>query len=111
MLEKNEHLVCVYDNVDNFIIRHKDIPDFIVDYSDNHISAKLRIYEYEDMATTPIITTIGCFLDYCDPHIRDNIVNRLQEIHFDNKIKHYKVIDENDLKEVKNELNITSIKI
>lgn len=110
-MESDERLTYVDDGMDEVVIKYRDIPDFIVDYNDKFGQTDLKFYDYESSDMTPIITTFGSFLNSCDPEVRKDIIDRLVHLQQGGKIKKYKVINENDLEEVRMELDFKNIKI
>lgn len=95
LLKSKEKLVYVDDGCDELIIRYKDIPDFIVDVNERIGNVDLKIFDYDNPTMTPILTTIGCFLNKCDVNVRKNIIDRLVELQTGKeKVKEYKVMDE-----------------
>lgn len=107
LLDSNERLILTFDGENTFFIRYKDIPDFIVDYNDKFGQTDLKFYEY---AFTPIITTFGVFLDYCNPKVRKDIIDRLIYLQTGGKVRKYKVVREHDLEDVRNELTLNNSK-
>ena len=105
-LLKNEKLVYADDGINEVVIRYKDIPDFIVDYNNKNGMTDLKFYAFDGYTMNPIITTLGYFLNRCDPKVREDIIDRLVDLQTGDKIKNYKIIDEYDLEEVRNELNL-----
>lgn len=105
-LLKNERLVYADDGINEVVIRYKDIPDFIVDYNNKNGVTDLKFYAFDGYTMNPIITTLGYFLNQCDPNVREDIIDRLVNLQTGDKIKNYKIIDEYDLEEVRNELNL-----
>ena len=105
-LLKNEKLVYADDGVNEVVIRYKDIPDFIVDYNTKNGITDLKFYDFNGQTMHPIITTLGYFLNRCDSKVREDIIDRLIDLQMGGKIKNYKIIDEYDLDEVRNELNL-----
>ena len=97
LLETKEKLIYADDGIDEIIIRYKDIPDFIVDYNNKFGQTDLKFYEYDGETMEPIITTYGIFLNYCDREVRKDIIDRLIYLQQNGKIKHYKIVDVNDL--------------
>src|SRR5574344_2564894 len=94
LLNSSERLVYVDDGIDEAVIRYKDLPDFIVDYNEKYGSTNLKVYKYPAESMTPIITTIGYFLDKCDPDVRKDIIDRLIRLQQGGRINKYKIIDE-----------------
>jgi uncharacterized protein Smg (DUF494 family) len=65
----------------------------------------LKIYDYQNISMTPIATTMGIFLNKCNPNLREKIIGRLiklQQGEID--VKDYKMIDEYSLEQAITEL-------
>ncbi len=105
-LLKNDRLVYADDGINEVVIRYKDIPDFIVDYNNKNGLTDLKFYAFDGYTMNPVITTFGYFLNQCDLKVREDIIDRLVDLQSGGKIKNYKIIDEFDLEEVRNELNL-----
>ena len=105
LLLNEEKLVYVDNGIDEVVVRYKDLPDFIVDMSRSmgH-NCNLKVYKYPIENMTPILTTIGEFLDKCDKDVRADIIERLIKVQTEEDTKNYKIIDENELEEVKEEI-------
>lgn len=106
IIKSQTKLVYVDNGMDEIAIRVKDLPDFIVDFS-NKTGHKinLKIYDYHRPSMTPIATTIGSYLGKCEPKFREEIIDRLMEVQTGmKKLKKYKIIDERLLEEVTNKL-------
>ena len=104
LLNSKERLVYIDNGSEEFVARYEDLPDIIVDVNEKlgH-TENLKVYNYDDMlGLNPILTTIGYFLDKCDPNVRKDIIDRLVGLQQGEiKIKDYKVIDEDMLDGVK----------
>ena len=103
LLNSNERLVYIDNGSEEFVARYEDLPDIIVDVNEKlgH-TENLKVYDFEnpDMEK-PILTTIGYFLDKCDPEVRKDIIDRLVDLQTGVKqVKDYKVIDEDLLNEI-----------
>ncbi|MBO5414698.1 MAG: hypothetical protein J6A17_03615 [Bacilli bacterium] len=105
LLLNEEKLVYADNGIDEVVVRYKDLPDFIVDMSRSmgH-NCNLKVYKYPIENMTPILTTIGEFLDKCDKDVRADIIERLIKVQTEEDTKNYKIIDENELEEVKEEI-------
>lgn len=105
LLLNEERLVYADNGIDEVVVRYKDLPDFIVDMSRSmgH-RCNLKVYKYPIENMTPILTTIGEFLDKCDKDVRTDIIERLIKVQTEEDTKSYKIIDENELEEVKDQL-------
>lgn len=105
LIKKQEKLVYVDDGNDEVIVRVEDLPDFIVDINDKtHQRSNLKIYDFHNPSMTPIATTAGFFLDRCKPELRKEIIESLVNLQLGGKIKKYKIIDEDMLKDVREKL-------
>ena len=103
LLENEERLVYAEDDYDSFIIRYKDIPDFIVKYNDDYGQTDLYFFDYDN--SNLLASTFGSFLNKCDPKVREDIIDRLIKLqHYEIKTKDIKIIDEDILDEIKEEL-------
>lgn len=95
LLKLEERLVFVDDGIDEVIAKFNDLPDIIVDFNRD-----LKIYNFIEPEDKPIITTKGVFLDKCSIEDRQAIIQRLIDLQQNReKIKKYKVISEEDLRE------------
>lgn len=103
LLEDNIRLVYVDTGLEEFVARYEDLPDVIVDV-DNKFkhSVDLKVYDFEEPdMDNPILTTFGCFLNKCQPKVREDIIDRLAKLQLgEEKIKDYKVINEDMLNDV-----------
>ncbi len=113
LLLSGEKLVYADNGIDEVVVKYKDLPDFIVDMSRGmNNNCNLKIYKYPAESMTPILTTIGEFLDRCDPDVRKDIIDRLIAVQTEEDTKSYRIINEYDLDVVKEEIaNSLSIKI
>ncbi len=106
LLNSKVKLVYVDTGLEEIVARYEDLPDVIVDINDKLGLTDLSVYEYGADSMTPILTTGGPFLDRCDPNVREDIIERLIELQLGEKeVKDYKVIDEDMLDDVLEELN------
>lgn len=103
-----DELVYVDTGIDEIVIKYEDIPDVIVDINDKFGSTNLKIarYDFDKYPSfEPIVTTIGYYLDKCNLDVRNDIIDRLVKLqHEEEKVKDYKVINEDMLDEVRNSL-------
>lgn len=108
LLNSKERLVYIDDGSEEFVARYEDLPDIIVDVNEKlgH-TENLKVYDFDNLLfDKPILTTIGYFLDKCDPKVREDIIDRLINLQTGvEEIKDYKVIDEDMLDDVMNELD------
>ena len=104
LLNSKERLVYIDDGSEEFVARYEDLPDIIVDVNEKlgH-TENLKVYEFDNLLfDKPILTTIGYFLDKCDPKVREDIIDRLINLQTGvEEIKDYKVIDEDMLDDVR----------
>lgn len=106
LLNSNVKLVYVDTGVEEIVARYEDLPDVIVDINDILGITDLSVYEYGANSMTPILTTFGPFLNKCDPNVRNDIIDRLTSLQLgEDKVKDYKVIDEDILNDVLKELD------
>ncbi len=104
LLNSKERLVYIDDGSEEFVARYEDLPDIIVDVNEKlgH-TENLKVYDFDNLLfDKPILTTIGYFLDKCDPKVREDIIDRLINLQTGvEEIKDYKVIDEDMLDDVR----------
>lgn len=106
LLLSGEKLVYADNGIDEFVVRYNDLPDFIVDMSRSMGNrCELKVYKYPAESMTPILTTIGEFLDRCDPDVRKDIIDRLVAVQTTEDTKSYRIINEYDLEDVKEDIN------
>lgn len=105
LLLNEEKLVYADNGIDEVVVRYKDLPDFIVDMSRSmEHKCNLKVYKYPVETMTPILTTIGEFLDKCDKDVRADIIERLIKVQTEEDTKNYKIVDEYSLEEAKEEI-------
>lgn len=105
ILKSKEKLVIADDGVNELIIRYKDIPDFIVDVNRRIGSCDLSIYDYHNPSMTPLLTTIGEFLNRCNADVRNDIIDRLVKLQTNEiQCNNYKVMDEYTIMATKEEM-------
>ena len=103
LLNDNERLVYIDDGYNEFVVRYEDLPNCIVDMAMKNMSVELKVIDYNNYET--LATTYGFFLNRCDQDVREDIIERLQELQLgDKEIKPYKIIDEDTLEQVENNL-------
>lgn len=107
LLKNNVHLVYVDTGSEEVVARYEDLPDIIVDINDKlGYVVDLKVYDYQNSSSNPILTTFGPFLNKCDPKVREDIIDRLVKLQQEEEsVKDYKVIDEDMLEDVRNSLN------
>lgn len=107
LLNSNERLVYIDDGMEEFVARYEDLPDIIVDINEKmgH-TENLKVYDFENPnMDKPLLTTIGYFLDRCDPDVRKDIIDRLMGLQLGEiEVKDYKVIDEDMLDNVRSSI-------
>lgn len=105
LLLSGERLVYADNGIDEFIVKYNDLPDFIVDMSRSMGNrCELKVYKYPAESMTPILTTMGEFLDRCDPDVRKDIIDRLVAVQTTEDTKSYRIINEYDLEVVKEDI-------
>ena len=107
LLKNNVHLVYVDTGSEEVVARYEDLPDIIVDINDKlGYVVDLKVYDYQNPSSNPILTTFGPFLNKCEPKVREDIIDRLVKLqHEEESVKDYKVIDEDMLDDVRNSLD------
>lgn len=105
LLLSGERLVYADNGIDEFVVKYNDLPDFIVDMSRSMGNrCELKVYKYPAESMTPILTTMGEFLDSCDPDVRKDIIDRLVAVQTTEDTKSYRIINEYDLEVVKEDI-------
>ncbi len=105
ILKSKERLVYVDNGIDEVVIKYKDIPDFIVDVNERLGMSDLKVFDFHNPTSTPLLSTYGEFLNQCDPKVREDIIDRLVKLQTGaEKCREYKVIDEDILEETKEEM-------
>lgn len=106
LLNSNERLVFIDNGTEEIVAKYDDLPDVIVDVNEKlgH-TENLRVYDFKQPnLEKPLLTTIGYFLDKCDPEVRADIIDRLIALQQGEvEVKDYKVINEDMLDEIENE--------
>ena len=104
LLNDKVKMVYIDNGSEEFVARYEDLPDIIVDVNEKlgH-TENLKVYDFDNLILDePILTTIGYFLDKCDPNVRADIIDRLIGLQQGEiEIKDYKVIDEDMLDDVR----------
>ena len=104
ILNSKERLVFIDNGSEEIVARYEDLPDIIVDVNEKlgH-TENLKVYDFDNPnIDKPILTTIGFFLDKCDPDVRKDIIDRLVNLQTGvEEVKDYKVIDEDMLFDVR----------
>ena len=104
LLNDKVKLVYIDNGSEEFVARYEDLPDIIVDINEKlgH-TENLKVYDFDNLILDePILTTIGYFLDKCDPNVRADIIDRLIGLQQGEiEVKDYKVIDEDILDNVR----------
>ena len=104
LLNNKVKMVYIDNGSEEFVARYEDLPDIIVDVNEKlgH-TENLKVYDFDNLILDePILTTIGYFLDKCEPNVRADIIDRLVGLQQGEiEIKDYKVIDEDMLDDVR----------
>lgn len=104
LLNDKAKLVYIDNGSEEFVARYEDLPDIIVDVNEKlgH-TENLKVYDFDNLILDePILTTIGYFLDKCDPNVRTDIIDRLIGLQQGEiEVKDYKVVDEDMLDDVR----------
>lgn len=101
ILTSNERLVYVDTGNEEIVSKYNDLPDIIVDINDKIGSTNLTVMEFDNPSKI-LLTTFGPFLNKCDPDVRKDIIDRLNNLQQGiEKVKDYKVIDEDMLDDVR----------
>lgn len=104
LLTDKVKMVYIDNGSEEFVARYEDLPDIIVDVNEKlgH-TENLKVYDFDNLILDkPILTTIGYFLDKCNPDVRVDIIDRLIGLQQGEiEIKDYKVIDEDMLDDVR----------
>ena len=104
ILNDKVKLVYIDNGSEEIVAKYEDLPDIIVDVNEKlgH-TENLKVYDFDNLILDePILTTIGYFLDKCDPNVRADIIDRLIGLQQGEiEIKDYKVIDEDMLDDVR----------
>ena len=92
ILTSNERLVYVDTGNEEIVSKYNDLPDIIVDINDKIGSTNLTVMEFDNPSKI-LLTTFGPFLNKCDPDVRKDIIDRLNNLQQGIEgIKDYKVI-------------------
>ena len=104
LLNDKVKMVYIDNGSEEFVARYDDLSDIIVDVNEKlgH-TENLKVYDFDNLILDePILTTIGYFLDKCDPNVRADIIDRLIGLQQGEiEVKDYKVIDEDMLDDVR----------
>lgn len=101
LLNSNERLVYIDTGSEEIVSKYDDLPDIIVDINDKIGSTNLTVMEFDNPSKI-LLTTFGPFLNKCDPNVREDIIDRLNNLQQGiEEIKDYKVIDEDMLDDVR----------
>lgn len=111
LLSNKTKLVYVDTGGEEIVARYEDLPDVIVDINDKLGQTDLKVYDFEEPDMyNPLLTTSGEFLNKCDPQIWKDIIDRLAALQTgEEEVKDYKVIDEDMLDDVINNLEQESL--
>ena len=101
LLNSNEKLVYIDTGSEEIVSKYNDLPDIIVDINDKIGSTNLTVMEFDNPSKI-LLTTFGPFLNKCDPNVRKDIIDRLNNLQQGiGEVKDYKVIDEDMLDDVR----------
>ena len=104
LLNSNEKLVYIDTGSEEIVSKYNDLPDIILDINDKIGSTNLTVMEFDNPSKI-LLTTFGPFLNKCNPDVRKDIIDRLNNLQQGIEgIKDYKVIDEDMLDDVRYEL-------
>lgn len=107
LLNDKERLVYIDNGSEEIVARYEDLPDIIVDINEKlgH-TENLKVYDFDNPnIDNPLLTTMGYFLDKCNPNVRKDIIDRLIGLQLGEiEIKDYKVIDEDMLDDVRDSI-------
>lgn len=105
ILKSKERIVIVDDGCDELIIKYNDLPDFIIDVNRRIGMCDLTVYDYYNPSMTPLLTTMGEFLNKCNPDVRNDIIDRLVKLQTNEvECRNYKVMDEYTIKTAEKEI-------
>ena len=101
ILTSNERLVYIDTGNEEIVSKYDDLPDMIVDINNKIGSTNLTVMEFDNPSKI-LLTTFGPFLNKCDPDVRKDIIDRLNNLQQGiEEVKDYKVIDEDMLDDVR----------
>lgn len=101
LLNSNEKLVYIDTGSEEIVSKYNDLPDIILDINDKIGSTNLTVMEFDNPSKI-LLTTFGPFLNKCDPNVRKDIIDRLNNLQQGiEEVKDYKVIDEDMLDDVR----------
>ena len=101
ILTSNERLVYVDTGNEEIVSKYNALPDIIVDINDKIGSTNLTVMEFDNPSKI-LLTTFRPFLNKCDPDVRKDIIDRLNNLQLGiEEVKDYKVIDEDMLDDVR----------
>ncbi len=104
ILTSNERLVYIDTGNEEIVSKYDDLPDMIVDINNKIGSTNLTVMDFDNPSKI-LLTTFGPFLNKCDPDVRKDIIDRLNNLQQGiEEIKDYKVIDEDMLDDVRYQL-------
>ena len=103
LLKSDERLVYIDTGSEEVVAKYDDLPDVIVALDklfDHQVELTVLDFKHPDYGN-PLATTYGCFLNQCDPEIREDIIDRLNKLQTgEEKLKDFKLIDEGMLDKV-----------
>ena len=106
LLKEETRLVYVDLGNEEVVARYEDIPDIITDINYNKKGpTDISVYDFKSPEDGPILTTLGPYLNTCNPDVRKDIIDRLNDLLMGEvNEKEYKIINEDMLEEVKDKL-------
>ena len=106
LLKEETRLVYVDLGNEEVVARYEDIPDIITDINYNKKGpTDISVYDFKSPEDGPILTTFGPYLNTCNPDVRKDIIDRLNDLLMGEvNEKEYKIINEDMLEEVKDKL-------
>ena len=108
LLKSDERLVYIDTGSEEVVAKYDDLPDVIVALDklfDHQVELTVLDFKHPDYEN-PLATTHGCFLNQCDPEVREDIIDRLNMLQTgEEKFKEFKLIDEGTLDKVMDKLS------
>ena len=110
LLTNNERLVFVDDGIDEVLCKYSEMPDLITFIADFHAknfqNRQIKVWDYDGPSSydKPMLTTIGGFLNKCDPTVREDILPHLIDLQQGEIEPEFKIIDEYALNEALEQL-------
>jgi len=106
VIKSADNLYYADDGIAEVIVREQDIADFIMKANEiTGQTSNLKFYKMHNTDYVPVLTTMGCYLDKAEPNLRAKIIDRLVLLQTtDEKIKDFKVIDEDIFEKVESSI-------